>query len=75
MEKDISNSIYNTSISGVKFSWTTLYSYHLRAVNCEVFVMTLLKLRPTFEPLQTDVLNPSKGYEITDKKRQGGFRI
>ena len=31
--------------------------------------MTLLKLRPTFEPLQTDVLNPSKGHPITEKKR------
>ena len=46
------------------------YNYHMRAVSCEVFAMTLLKLRPTFEPLQTEVLSPSKGYEITDKKKQ-----
>ena len=27
IERVLSNSIYNTSISGVKFSWTTLYVY------------------------------------------------
>ena len=30
IERDLSNSMYNTSISGVKFSWTTLYTANMR---------------------------------------------
>ena len=46
----------------------TFYRYHIRSVNCEVFAMTLMRLEPKFEPIQTDpnVLSPSKGYDTTD---------
>ena len=49
----------------------TFYHYHMRSVNCEVFAMTLMKLEPKFEPVQTDpkVLRPSKGHGITDNQR------
>ena len=47
----------------------TFYHYHMRSVNCEVFAMTLMKLEPKFEPVQADVLRPSKGHGMTDKKR------
>ena len=45
------------------------YHFNIRAVSCEVFAMTLLRLQPSFQPLQTTVLKPSKGYPITDKRR------
>ena len=47
----------------------TFYHYHIRSVNCEVFAMTLMKLQPKFEPVQSDVLRPSKGHGVTDDKR------
>ena len=46
------------------------YKYHMRAVSCEVFAMTMKNCQPVFEPLQTDVIKPSKGHEITEEKRQ-----
>ena len=48
----------------------TFYHYHMRSVNCEVFAMTLMKLEPKFEPVQTDpnILRPSKGHGMTDDK-------
>ena len=48
----------------------TFYHYHMRSVNCEVFAMTLMKLEPKFEPVQTDpnVLRHSKGHGMTDEK-------
>ena len=46
------------------------YRYHLRAVSCEVFAMTLLRLKPEFEPIQMEVLPPAKGHEVTDEKRE-----
>ena len=42
----------------------------MRAVSCEVFAMTMKNCQPVFEPLQTDVIKPSKGHEITEEKRQ-----
>ena len=46
------------------------YRYHMRAVSCEVFAMTLLKLKPKLEPIQTEALSPTKGHEVTDEKRE-----
>ena len=45
------------------------YKYHMRAVSCEVFAMTMMNCKPVFEPLQTDVIQPSIGHEITEEKR------
>ena len=47
----------------------TFYRYHMRSVNCEVFAITIMKLEPKFEPVQADVLRPSKGHGMTDDKR------
>ena len=36
----------------------TFYDYDIRAVSCEVFAMTMLKLEPTFDPIQVEVVKP-----------------
>ena len=46
------------------------YEYHMRAVSCEVFAMTMMNCQPVYEPLQTDVIQPSRGHEITEEKRK-----
>jgi len=47
----------------------TFYHYHLRSINCEVFAMTLMHLRPTFEPVQLETLKPSKGFAVSDVQK------
>ena len=47
----------------------TFFHYHMRAVSCEVFAMTLMKLEPKFEPIQAEVVRPKKGHEITVEKK------
>ena len=46
------------------------YKYHMRAVSCEAFAMTMMNCQPVYDPLQTDVIQPSRGHELTEEKRQ-----
>ena len=48
----------------------TYFHYHMRSVNCEVFAMTMMRLEPKLEPIQMDVLKPSRGHEPTEVQRK-----
>ena len=47
----------------------TFFQYNMRSVSCEVFAMTLMKLKPKFQPIQVDVLKPLKWDSVTYAKR------
>ena len=40
----------------------TFFDYDIRAVSCEVFAMTMLELKPTFDPIQVQALKPLKEF-------------
>ena len=46
------------------------FDYHIRAVSCETFTMSILLLEAEHKPIQANVLKPTKGHEITDEKKE-----
>ena len=46
------------------------YEYHLRAVSCEAFALTVMNFRPVYEPLQSEVIPPDKKHPMTPEKKK-----